>query len=56
MPDGIWILLIVIALLVGVLVGGYFMFNRGKQVVETKFERLGKDAAKIIEDAVKEGI
>ena len=55
MPDGIWILLIVIALLVGVLVGGYFMFNRGKQVVETKFERLGKDAAKIIEDAEKEG-
>ena len=31
------------------------MFNRGKQVVETKFERLGKDAAKIIEDAEKEG-
>lgn len=55
MPDGIWILLIVIALLVGVLVGGYFMFNRGKQVIETKFERLGKDAAKIIEDAEKEG-
>lgn len=55
MPDGIWILLIVIALLVGGLVGGYFMFNRGKQVVETKFERLGKDAAKIIEDAEKEG-
>ncbi|MCM1259783.1 MAG: ribonuclease Y [Prevotella sp.] len=55
MPDGIWILLIVVALLVGVLVGGYFMFNRGKQVIETKFERLGKDAAKIIEDAEKEG-
>ncbi len=49
------VLLIVIALAVGAIVAWFVAFAKGKQVTETKYERLGKDATKIIEDAQKEG-
>ena len=57
----IWalILSIVLSLGVGALVAGYLMFNKGKEqgktIVEQKFEQLGKDATKIIDDAKAEG-
>ena len=53
----IWVLIlsIVLSLGVGALVAGYLMFAKGKQVVEQKFEQLGKDATKIIDDAKAEG-
>ena len=53
----IWVLIlsIVLSLGVGALVAGYLMFGKGKQVVEQKFEQLGKDATKIIDDAKAEG-
>ena len=48
------ILLVVIALALGG-AASFLMYNKGKTTVEEKFERLGKDAKKIIEDAEKEG-
>ena len=57
----IWalILSIVLSLGVGALVAGYLMFNKGKEqgktIVEQKFEQLGRDATKIIDDAKAEG-
>lgn len=55
MEPWVSVLLIVVALAIGAVVAWFIAFNRGKQVVENKFERLGKDANKIIEDAEKEG-
>lgn len=55
METPIVILLSIIALIAGAVIAGFIFFNRGKQNVEEKYERLGKDAAKIIEDAEKEG-
>lgn len=55
METPIVILLIVVALAVGAVIAGFICFNRGKQNIEAKYERLGKDANKIIEDAEKEG-
>ncbi len=49
------ILLCVIALAIGGVVAWFIAYNRGKQNVEAKYERLGKEATKIIEDAEKEG-
>ena len=49
------ILLIIIALAAGAAIAWFIAFGRGKQVVESKYEALGKDAKKIIEDAEKEG-
>ena len=55
MEPWVAILLIVLALAIGAVVAWFIAYNRGKQVVENKFERLGKEANKIIEDAEKEG-
>lgn len=55
METWVAILLCVIALSIGAVVAWFIAYNRGKQVVENKFERLGKEANKIIEDAEKEG-
>ena len=44
-----------IALAIGAVVAWFIAFPKGKQYVENKFEQLGKDAKKIIEDAEKEG-
>lgn len=55
MATPIVILLIIVALAVGAVIAGFIFFNRGKQNIEAKYERLGKDANKIIEDAEKEG-
>ena len=52
---GVCILLCVIALIIGAVIAWFVAYNRGKQNIETKYERLGKEAAKIIEDAEKEG-
>ena len=52
---GVCILLCVIALIIGAVIAWFIAYNRGKQNVETKYERLGKEATKIIEDAEKEG-
>lgn len=49
------ILLIIVALAVGAVIAWFIAFSKGKQVVETKYEKLGKDATKIIDDAEKEG-
>ncbi len=51
----VFVLLLVIALAVGAVVAWFVAFSKGKQLVENKFEQLGKDAKKIIEDAEKEG-
>ena len=51
---GVCILLCVIALIIGAVIAWFIAYNRGKQNVETKYERLGKEATKIIEDAEKE--
>ncbi len=53
-PWVVILLIVVIALVVGAL-AWFIAYGRGKQFVENKFERLGKDANKIIEDAEKEG-
>ena len=52
---GVCIPLCVIALIIGTVIAWFIAYNRGKQNVETKYERLGKEATKIIEDAEKEG-
>ncbi len=56
----IWVLILSIVLSLGVgALAAYFMFNKGKEqgkeIVEQKFEQLGKDANKIIDDAKAEG-
>lgn len=51
---GICILLCVVALAIGAVVAWFIAYNKGKQAIEEKFEKLGKDATKIIEDAEKE--
>ncbi len=57
----IWVLIlsIVLSLIVGGAAAGYLMFQKGEtkgqEKVEQKYIQLGKDAAKIIEDAKKEG-
>ena len=54
-PVIVLILLLVVALAIGAVVAWFIAFPRCKQVVESKYESLGKDAKKIIEDAEKEG-
>lgn len=53
----IWlsILLIVIALGVGAVVAFFIALARGKALTEAKYERLGRDAKKIIDDAEEAG-
>ena len=51
----VFILLLLIALAIGAVVAWFIAFSKGKQLVENKFEQLGKDAKKIVEDAEKEG-
>ena len=51
----VFVLLLLIALAIGAVVAWFIAFSKGKQQVENKFEQLGKDAKKIIEDAEKEG-
>ena len=55
MPIIVLILLLLIALAIGAVVAWFIAFSKGKQLVENKFEQLGIDAKKIIEDAEKEG-
>ncbi len=55
MPIWLCILLVVIIALVVGGVAWLLAYNHGKQTIENKYERLGKDATKIIEDAEKEG-
>ena len=45
----VFVLLLVIALAVGAVVAWFVAFSKGKQLVENKFEQLGKDAKKIID-------
>ncbi len=54
METFVWILLIVIAAIVVGVITWLLGNNHGKQVIENKYERLGKDTKKIIEDAEKE--
>ena len=50
----ILIILLVVAVVLGIIFSMVF-YNRGKQKIEDKYEKLGKDASKIIDDAEKEG-
>ena len=51
---GISLAIAIVLIFIGILFSKYF-YNRGKQKVEDKYEKLGKDASKIIDDAEKEG-
>ena len=51
MPLWLGILLIVVALVGGAVVAYFFALNRGKALTEEKYEKLGKEAKKIISDA-----
>ena len=55
MPLWLGILLIVVALVGGAAVAYFFALNRGKALTEEKYEKLGKDAKKIISDAEEAG-
>ena len=55
MPLWLGILLIVVALVGGAVVAYFFALNRGKALTEEKYEKLGKDAKKIISDAEEAG-
>ena len=50
----ILIILLVVAVVLGIIFSMVF-YNRGKQKIEDKYEKLGKGASKIIDDAEKEG-
>lgn len=50
----ILIILLVVAVVLGIIFSMVF-YNRGKQKIEDKYEKLGKDASKIIDDAEREG-
>lgn len=51
MPLWLGILLIVVALVGGAVVAYFFALNKGKALTEEKYEKLGKEAKKIISDA-----
>ena len=55
MPLWLGILLIVVALVGGAAVAYFFALNRGKALTEEKYEKLGKEAKKIISDAEEAG-
>ena len=51
MPLWLSILLIVVALLAGAAGAYFYALNKGKNIIEAKYEKLGKEAKKIISDA-----
>lgn len=51
MPLWLSILLIVVALLAGAAGAYFYALNKGKNITEAKYEKLGKEAKKIISDA-----